>query len=75
MCLVGKNSCTDGVCWCVVVVYEPFVVLPLFQPFLVELLPHILQNLPVVMLVIHLAWRNKFFMLFCTQKVTCVGIA
>lgn len=27
MCLVGKNSCTDGVCWCIVVLYEPVVVL------------------------------------------------
>jgi len=63
MCLVGKNSCTDGGCWCVVVVYEPVVVLPLFQPFLVELVPQILQNLPIIMLVIPLAWRNTFFML------------
>jgi len=38
MCLVGKNSSTDGVCWCIVVVYEPVVVLPLFQLFLAELL-------------------------------------
>jgi hypothetical protein len=55
-------------------VYEPVVVLPLLQLFLVELLPQILQNLPVVMLLIPFGLEEQIFDALAL-KVTCVGIA
>jgi hypothetical protein len=53
MFLVAKDCCTDkAVC----IGGLP----PLLLTFSAHLLPQTLQKLPVVMLVNHLAWRNKF---------------
>jgi hypothetical protein len=41
-------------------VNEPVLILPLFQTFLADLHPEMLQNLLLVMLVNYLAWRKKF---------------
>jgi hypothetical protein len=43
-------------------VNESVLIMSSFQTFLTDLLPQMLQNLPVVMLVNRLAWRNKFLM-------------
>jgi hypothetical protein len=66
--VMAETYCNDRLCWCIVMVCEPVVVLPLFQVFSTDMLPQMLQNLPVVMLVNHLAWRNKFLMPFQSKK-------
>jgi hypothetical protein len=43
-------------------VNEPVLILPWFRMFLADLLRQTLQNLPAVMLVNCLAWRNKFLL-------------
>jgi hypothetical protein len=43
-------------------VNESVLIMSSFQTFLTDLLPQMLQNLPVVMLINRLAWRNKFLM-------------
>lgn len=42
-----------------VMLHQPVLVLPLFWVCLAELVPQIFQNLPVLMLVNHLVWKNK----------------
>jgi hypothetical protein len=41
-------------------VNEGALVLPLFQMFLADLCPQVLQKLPIIIVVNRLAWRNIF---------------
>jgi len=52
----------SSVCESMVIVNELVLVLPSFWMLLANLLPHMIQNLPEVILVNYIACRNKFLL-------------